>query len=67
MEWMKRSVTPERELQIELAVRSMPPREAALYRACINYQELLQQSIWEIMRLESLLEDQQAQAPSPHP
>jgi hypothetical protein len=45
----------------------MPPREAALYRACISYQELLQQSIWEIMRLESLLEDQQAQAPSPRP
>lgn len=45
----------------------MPPREAALYRACISYQELLQQSIWEIMRLESLLEDQQGQAPLPRP
>lgn len=63
MEWLKRSASPEKELQIELTARTMEPREAMLYRTCIAYQEMLQSAVWEIMRLESLLEDQREQAP----
>ena len=65
MEWFKTSVTPELDLQIELTARSMQPREALLYRTCIAYQDMLKSAVWEIMRLESLLEDQQAQALEP--
>lgn len=65
MEWFKPSVTPELDLQIELTARSMQPREALLYRTCVAYQDMLKSAVWEIMRLESLLEDQQAQALEP--
>ena len=65
MEWFKTSVTPELDLQIELTAWSMQPREALLYRTCVAYQDMLKSAVWEIMRLESLLEDQQAQALEP--
>lgn len=65
MEWFKTPVTPELDLQIELTARSMQPREAMLYRTCVAYQDMLKSAVWEIMRLESLLEDQQAQALEP--
>lgn len=61
MHWFKSSVTPEQDLQIELAARSMEPREALLYRTCVSYQDMLQSAVWEIMRLESELEDLRAQ------
>lgn len=65
MEWFKTSVTTEQQLQIELLARTMEPREALLYRTCVTYQDMLKSAVWEIMRLESLLEDQQAQALEP--
>jgi hypothetical protein len=45
----------------------MTPREAMLYRTCILYREMLQQSVWEIMRLELELSDLQALGSVPHP
>lgn len=67
MEWIRSNISPEQELQHELIARSMTEREASLYRTCVNYQDLLQQAVWEIMRLELALEDLQAQDPSPRP
>lgn len=67
MEWIKSNISPEQELQHELTARSMTEREASLYRSCVMYQDLLQQAVWEIMRLELALEDQQAQDPSLRP
>ena len=64
MEWIKNNISPEQELQYELAARSMTEREASLYRSCVMYQNMLQQAVWEIMRLELALEDLQAQDPS---
>lgn len=64
MEWIRNNISPEQELQHELAARSMTEREASLYRSCVMYQNMLQQAIWEIMRLELALEDLQAQDPS---
>ena len=64
MEWIKNSISPEQELQHELMARSMTEREASLFRSCVMYQNLLQQAVWEIMRLELALEDLQAQDPS---
>ena len=61
MEWIRSNISPEQELQHELAARSMTEREASLYRTCVMYQDLLQQAVWEIMRLELALEDLQAQ------
>ncbi len=61
MEWIKNNISPEQELQHELTARSMTEREASLYRTCVMYQDLLQQAVWEIMRLELALEDLQAQ------
>jgi hypothetical protein len=61
MEWIRSNISPEQELQHELAARSMTEREASLYRSCVIYQDLLQQAVWEIMRLELALEDLQAQ------
>lgn len=61
MHWFKSSVTPEQDLQIELTARSMEPHEALLYRTCVSYQDMLQSAVWEIMRLESELEDLRAQ------
>lgn len=60
MEWIRKNISPEQELHHELVARSMTEREASLYRTCIMYQDMLQQAIWEIMRLELALEDQQA-------
>lgn len=65
MHWFTSSVTPEVELKIELLARSMEPREAMLYRTCVAYQDMLKSAVWEIMRLEALLEDQQAQGLEP--
>lgn len=59
--------TPEDELRIELEARSMTEREGMLYRSCAMQQQLLQQATYEIMRLELLVEDLQAQIPSLHP
>jgi hypothetical protein len=50
-----------------LAARSMTEREASMFRSCIMYQNMLQQAVWEIMRLELALEDLQAQDPSLRP
>jgi hypothetical protein len=63
MEWIRSNISPEQELQHELAARSMTEREASLYRSCVMYQDLLQQAVWEIMRLELALEDQQGPDP----
>jgi len=62
MDWFKTSVTTEQQLQIELLARTMEPREAMLYRTCEAYQDMLKSAVWEIMRLESQLEDLQEQA-----
>lgn len=59
MEWIKSNISPEQELRHELAIRSMTEREACLYRSCVMYQDMLQQAVWEIMRLELALEDLQ--------
>ena len=67
MEWIKNNISPEQELQHELIARSMTEREASLFRSCVTYQNLLQQAVWEIMRLELVLEDLQAQDPSLQP
>lgn len=60
MEWIRNNISPEQELHHELTARSMTEREASLYRTCVMYQDMMQQAIWEIMRLELALEDQQA-------
>lgn len=67
MEWIRTNISPEQELQHELMARSMTEREASLYRTCVKYQDMLQQAVWEIMRLEMALEDLQAQDPSLQP
>jgi hypothetical protein len=67
MEWIKNNISPEQELQHELIARSMTEREANLFRSYVMYQNLLQQAVWEIMRLELALEDLQAQDPSLQP
>jgi hypothetical protein len=67
MEWIKNNIPPEQELQYELAARSMTEREASMFRSCIMYQNMLQQAVWEIMRLELALEDLQAQGHAPRP
>lgn len=67
MEWIKNNISPEQELQHELIARSMTEREASFYRSCVMYQDMLQQAVWEIMRLELALEDLQAQDPSLRP
>lgn len=67
MEWIKNNISPEQELQHELIARSMTEREASLFRSCVMYQSLLQQAVWEIMRLELALEDLRAQDPSLRP
>lgn len=59
MDWMQSSVTPEQELQNELVIRTLPEREALLMRSYLLSQEMLRNAMWEIMRLESLLELQQ--------
>lgn len=63
MEWLQIRRTPEESLRIELQARSMTEREAMLFRSCVMQQELLQQATYEIMRLELLVEDLQAQIP----
>ncbi len=65
MEWIKNSIPPEQELQYELAARSMTEREASMFRTCIMQQNMLQQAVWEIMRLELALEDLQARGHGP--
>ncbi len=59
MDWLQSSLTTEQELQNELMLRSLPEREALLMRACLAYQEALRNAMWELMRLESLLELEQ--------
>jgi hypothetical protein len=41
----------------------MTEREGMLFRSCVMQQELLQRATYEIMRLEFLVEDLQAQIP----
>jgi len=65
MEWIKNSIPPEQELQYELLARSMTEREASMFRTCVMQQNMLQQAVWEIMRLEMALEDLQAQGRVP--
>ena len=65
MEWLQIKRRPEESLRIELAARSMTEREGMLFRSLVMQQELLQQATHEIMRLELLVEDLQAQIPSP--
>ena len=67
MEWLKLRRAPEQDLQVELTARSMSEREGMLFRSCVMQQELLQQATHEIMRLELLVDDLQAQIASPHP
>jgi hypothetical protein len=45
----------------------MSEREGMLFRSCVMQQELLQQATHEIMRLELLVDDLQAQIALPHP
>lgn len=75
MDWLKKSVTPERELKIELLARGLEPREAYLFKTLITYQEMLQSAVHHIMKLEFELEDirsqnhetpQTAQSKGPH-
>jgi hypothetical protein len=66
MEWLRLRRPLEQDLSVELAARSMTEREAMLYRSCVMQQELLQQATHEIMRLELLVDDLQAQIPLPH-
>jgi hypothetical protein len=47
--------------------RSMTEREASLFRSCVMYQNLLQQAVYEIMRLELALQDLQEQDHEPRP
>jgi len=61
MEWIRNNVPPEQELQLELAARSMTEREASLFRTCVAQQNMLQQAVYEIMRLELALQDLQEQ------
>jgi hypothetical protein len=61
MKWLQIERSPEESLRIELEARSMTER------ACAMQQQLLQQATYEIMRLELLVEDLQAQIASPHP
>ena len=63
MEWLQIKRTPEESLRIELQARSMTEREGMLFRSCVMHQELLQKATYEIMRLEFLVEDLQAQIP----
>lgn len=65
MEWLQIKRRPEDSLRVELAARSMTEREGMFYRALVMQQELLQQATHEIMRLELLVEDLQAQIPVP--
>jgi hypothetical protein len=67
MDWLRIKRSPEQELQIELKARSMTEREGMLFRSCVMQQELLQQATHEIMRLELLVDDLQAQIPLPRP
>lgn len=67
MDWLKNRRSAEKELRIELQARCLTEREAMLYRSLLTQQELLQQSVHEIMRLELLVDDLQAQISSPHP
>ncbi len=67
MEWIKNNISPEQELQHELMARSMTEREASLFRSCVMYQNLLQQAVYEIMRLELALQDLQEQDHEPRP
>ncbi len=67
MEWIKNNIPPEQELHYELAARSMTEREASMFRAYIMQQNMLQQAVWEIMRLELALEDLQEQGRVPRP
>ena len=50
-------MSPEQELQYELTARSMTEREASLFRTCVMQQNMLQQAVYEIMRLELALQD----------
>ena len=67
MEWIRNNLPPEQELQIELAARSMTEREASLFRTCVAQQNMLQQAVYEIMRLELALQDLQEQDHEPQP
>jgi len=60
MDWLKRDVTPEKELQTEIVARTLEPREAYLFKSLVAYQDMLQSAIHEIMRLEFELEDLRA-------
>ena len=57
MDWVKRSLSTERELRVEMAARSMEPREAQMFKTLVAYQEMLQAAVHEVMRLEFELED----------
>ena len=65
MEWLQMRRSPEEDLRIELTARNMTEREAMFFRSLVMQQELLQQATHEIMRLELLVDDLQAQIPSP--
>lgn len=65
MDWLKKSVTPERELKIELLARELEPREAYLFKTLMSYQEMLQSAVHHIMKLEFELEDIRSQNPEP--
>jgi hypothetical protein len=60
MDWLKRGVTPEKELQTEIMARTLEPREAYLFKSLVAYQDMLQSAVHEIMRLEFELEDLRA-------
>lgn len=65
MDWLKKSVTTERELKIELLARGLEPREAYLFKTLISYQEMLQSAVHHIMKLEFELEDIRSQSHEP--
>lgn len=64
MAWFNKEIPPQRELSIELAARDMEPREAYLFKTLMSYQEMLQQAVHEIMRLEFVVEDLREQVQS---
>jgi len=65
VKWLQIRRTPEQDLQVELQARSLTEREGMLFRSCVMQQELIQQATHEIMRLELLVDDLQAQIASP--
>jgi hypothetical protein len=57
MNWIQRRTSLEQQFQLERDISTWTERKKFLARTCAAQQEMLQQSINEIMRLELLLKD----------